>query len=374
MIEMTTIVIGGGASGLACAVRLKLNISDSDVIVLDRMDTVGRKILATGNGRCNFSNINAEHCNEVLDFFHGLGLIERADEEGRLYPYSNQASTILEALTENCKRFGVEIITDCTVTGIDSDLCVTTDSGIYMADNIVIATGGKAQKNLGSDGSGYSLLKSIGHKITPLSPALVQLTSSSKYPRALKGQRAKCNMSILLDGEEVCSQFGEVLFTDYGLSGIVTMNLSEAVSANFSSGSPKKCIASLDLIPDMTEQEILDYLNRFKSLNGILGRKMSNIIEKQSAGDLERTAHIAKNWQLILTGTKGYDFAQITKGGADLKEFDGFQSKKVSGVYACGEVLDRQFPCGGFNLNFAFYSGIKAADQISEKYINCKQV
>ncbi|MGN1421341.1 MAG: NAD(P)/FAD-dependent oxidoreductase [Eubacterium sp.] len=364
---MTTIIIGGGASGLACAIRLKQNISDCDVIVLDRMNTVGKKILATGNGRCNFSNINAEHCDEVLDFFHGLGLIERADEEGRLYPYSNQASTVLDTLTEGCKRLGVEIITDCTVTGIDRDLCVTTDCGIYMADNIVIATGGKAQKNLGSDGSGFSLLQSIGHKITPLSPALVQLTSSSKYPRALKGQRAKCNMSILLDGEAVCSQFGEVLFTDYGLSGIVAMNLSETVSENFSSQSPKKCIASLDLIPDMTEQEISDYLNRFGNLSGILGRKTSDIIEKQSSGDLEKTAHISKNWQLIITGTKGYDFAQITKGGADLKEFDGFQSKKVSGVYACGEVLDRQFSCGGFNLNFAFYSGIKTADQIAEK-------
>lgn len=364
---MTTIIIGGGASGLACAVRLKQNIPDSDVIVLERMNTVGKKILATGNGRCNFSNIYAEHCDEVLDFFHGLGLIERADGEGRLYPYSNQSSTLLEALTENCKKLGVEIITDCTVIGIDRDLCVTTDCGIYMADNIVVATGGMAQKNLGSDGSGFSLFKSIGHKITPLSPALVQLTSSSKYPRALKGQRAKCNMTILLDGEAKCSQFGEVLFTDYGLSGIVTMNLSEAVSENFSSDIPKKCIASLDLIPDMTEQEISDYLSRFGNLSGILGRKISDIIEKQSAGDSERTAHIAKNWQLIITGTKGYDFAQITKGGADLKEFDGFQSKKVSGVYACGEVLDRHFPCGGFNLNFAFYSGIKAADQITEK-------
>lgn len=371
---MTTIIIGGGASGLACAVRLKQNIPDSDVIIIDRMNTAGKKILATGNGRCNFSNINAEHSGEVLDFFHGLGLIERSDEEGRLYPYSNQASTVLDTLTESCEKLGVEIITDCTVTGIDRDLCMTTDCGIFMADNIVVATGGKAQKNLGSDGSGFSLLKSIGHRITPLSPALVQLTSSSKHPRALKGQRVKCNMSILLDGETSDSQFGEVLFTDYGLSGIVTMNLSEKVSENFSLENPKKCTASLDLIPDMTEQEILNYLRKFKNLNGILGRKISDIIEKQSSEDLEKSAHIAKSWQLIITGTKGYDFAQITKGGADLNEFDGFQSKKVNGVYVCGEVLNRQFPCGGFNLNFAFYSGIKAADQIAEKYINSKQV
>lgn len=366
---MTTIIIGAGASGLSCAVRLKQNIPEAEVIVLERMDTVGKKLLATGNGRCNFSNSKAPNSDTVIKFFNSLGLVERADSEGRLYPYSNCASTVLDILTDSCKDLGIEIITDCTVTGIDSDLCVTTDQGIYMADNIVVATGGRSQKNLGSDGSGYALLKAIGHRITPLSPALVQLTSSSKYPRALKGHRVKCNMSILLNGKKIKAEFGEVLFTDYGLSGIAAMNLSEIVSSNFLKETPEKCVASLDLIPDMSESEIKYYLKKFSTLKGILGKRISDIIEKQSSGDIDIMAKIAKHWQLIITGTKGYDFAQITKGGADIAEFDSFQSKIIKGIYACGEVLDKQFTCGGFNLNFAFYSGISVADEIAKKYI-----
>lgn len=362
---MTTIIIGAGAGGLACAIRLKQNNPDFKVRLLERMPIAGKKILATGNGRCNLSNTNAEHCDTVIDFFKSIGLVTRADEEGRIYPYSNQATTVVELLLSECDRLGVEIITDCTVTEIGRDLAVATNKGIFNADHVVLATGGQAQKNLGSDGSGYELLKKLGHSITPLSPALVQLTSSSKYPRKLKGHRVKCNMSILLDGETVKSEYGEVLFADYGLSGIVTMNLSDIVSINFAAKQPKKCHAVLDLIPDMEKNEILEYLNKFGNLKGILGNALSAIIEKQTDGDIAKMAALAKNWKLIITGTKGFDFAQITSGGARLDEFDEFQSKKMKGLYACGEVLDKQFMCGGYNLNFAWYSGITVADKIT---------
>ena len=192
---MTTIIIGAGASGLACAIRLKQNNSDNEVIVLERLSTAGKKILATGNGRCNLSNSSAVGCEKVLDFFSSLGLVTRTDEEGRIYPYSNQAATVLDILLENCEKLGVEIITECTAEAVDRDLTITTNQGLFMADNVVIASGGMAQKKLGSDGSGFGILKSLGHKISPLSPALVQLTSPSKYPRQLKGHRVKCNMS-----------------------------------------------------------------------------------------------------------------------------------------------------------------------------------
>lgn len=364
---MTTIIVGAGASGLACAVRLKQNNPKDEVIVLERLNQPGRKILATGNGRCNLSNTNAPHCGEVLSFFRNLGLVTRTDNEGRIYPYSNQASTVLEILYESCLKLGVEIITDCTVKSIDRDLNVITDNGIFMADNVVIAAGGKAQKALGSDGSGYTLLRGLGHTITSLSPALVQLTSSSKYPRMLKGHRIKCNMKILLGGETAGEEFGEVLFTDYGLSGIVSMNLSEIVSENFSLNSPEKCHAVLDLIPNMNKGELMLYLEKFGSLKGIFGKELAAVIERQSDGDMHKAAEISKNWKLILTGTKGFDFAQITKGGASLDEFDLFESKKVKKLYACGEVLDRQFKCGGYNLNFAWYSAIKTADRITGK-------
>lgn len=361
---MTTIIIGAGASGLACGIRLKQNHPENEVIILERLNQAGKKILATGNGRCNLSNKNAQGSDKVLDFFASLGLVTRCDNEGRIYPYSNQAATVVDILVHKCNALGTEIITDCTVEQIDTDLTITTNQGIFMADNIVLACGGKAQKNLGSDGSGYTILKSLGHSITSLSPALVQLTSSSKYPRALKGHRVKCNMSILLDNKIIDSEYGEVLFTDYGLSGIVTMNLSHIAAKNFAQKSPKKCHAVLDLIPDMTENELTEYLNKYKSLNGILGKELSDIIGKQADGDIIKTAKYAKCWKLIITGTKGFDFAQITEGGASLNEFDNYKSKLVDGLYACGELLDRQFKCGGYNLNHAWLSGIEVADSI----------
>lgn len=365
---MTTIIIGAGASGLACAIRLKQNNINNEVIVLERLSTPGKKILATGNGRCNLSNSSAKGSDKVLDFFNSLGLMTRTDEEGRIYPYSNQAVTVLDILIDNCERLGVEIITDCTVENVDNDLTLTTNQGIFMADNIVIACGGKAQNKLGSDGSGFKILKALGHTITPLSPALVQLTSPSKYPRQLKGHRVKCNMSILLDNETAGSEYGEVLFTDYGLSGIVTMNLSHIAGENFVSDKPKKCHAVLDLIPEMNTAELTDYINKYKSLKGILGTKLAAIIEKQADGNTDKMAEFTKNWKLIINGTKGFDFAQITNGGVKADELTDYQSNLAENIYICGEIIEGNLPCGGFNLNQAWLSGIMVADNIGETY------
>lgn len=361
---MTTIIIGAGASGLACAIRLKQNNPANEVAILERLSEPGKKLLATGNGRCNLSNENAPDSKKVIGFFNELGLVTRSDDEGRIYPYANQATAVLDILINSAKALGVKILTDCEVKGVSKDLMVTTNKGVIKADKLVIATGGKAQEVLGSNGSGYSILRSLGHSITPLCPALVQLTSSSKYPRQLKGHRVKCNMTILIDEEPIKSEYGEVLFADYGLSGIVTMNLSYIVSKNFAQKEPKHCHAVLDLIPEMSEDELVTYINRYKSLNGILGAKLSAIIERQANGDFEKMAMLAKSWKLIINGTKGFDFAQITYGGARLDEFDGYKSKLVDNVYACGEVMDKQFECGGYNLNHAWLSGIEVADSI----------
>lgn len=363
---MTTIIIGAGASGLACAIRLKQNMPSQKVVILERLSQAGKKILATGNGRCNLTNEKADNCKEVISFFNDLGLITRTDDEGRVYPYSNTAVTVLETLLDGCDKSGVEIVTDCAVKAVTPQPEVKTSKGSYKADSVVIAAGGKAQSSLGSDGSGLEILKSLGHTITPLSPSLVQLTSPSKYPRKLKGHRVKCKMALLLNDEIVSKEYGEVLFTDYGLSGIVTMNLSRLAGINFAKKQPEKCHAVLDLVPEISENDLLNHIEKHGSLKGILGSRLNDIIEAQAKSDKEKTAHYAKNWKLIINGTKGFDFAQITCGGADTNEFDGYRSKIVPNLYACGEVLDRQFDCGGFNLDFAWHSGIAAADQISD--------
>lgn len=360
-------IIGAGASGLACAIKLKQNNPSLEVFILERLNTVGKKILATGNGRCNFSNTHAKHYKDVVDFFNSIGLKERVDGEGRIYPYSNRADTVVEILLDECNSLGIKIITDCEVKNISFDFKIQTQNSDYNANYIVICTGGKAQSKLGSNGSGYTLLKNLGHGITPLCPALVQLTSSSKYPRILKGQRIKGSIKILLDGKCENEDFGEILFTDYGLSGIVCMNVSETVARNFESPNPKKCTAIIDLASDISKDELTKHIEKFGSLDGILGRRISSLLTKQADGNKEKIVSYAKNWQLIITGTKGYDFAQITSGGASVDEFDNFESVKHKNLYACGEVLDRQFECGGFNLNFAFYSGITVANNISNK-------
>ena len=365
--SMTAIIIGAGASGLACAVRLKQKLKNADVTVLERLESPGRKILATGNGRCNITNTKAENYNLNSEFFSDIGLVLREQEEGRVYPYSLKAETVLAVLTDQCEKLGVKIITSCKVLRIkksESGFSVGTEKGEFTADYVIAATGGKAQGALGSDGSGYALMRSLGHSITALCPALVQLTSSSRYPRMIKGTRAKCGIGIFINGIEAAHESGEVLFTDYGLSGIAVMNVSAAVSGAFASEEKPKCLAVLDLIPELSENEVLEHISRFGSLKGILGTKLSGITEKQAGGDPKLQAHTAKNWRLIITGTKGYDFAQITCGGIPLNEVETYESKKTKGLYICGELLDRQFPCGGFNLDFAWGSGIAAADAI----------
>ncbi len=362
---MTTIIIGAGASGLTCAIKLKMIKPSADVIVLERMQSIGKKILATGNGRCNLTNKKAKNYKEVCEFYNSIGLELRADED-RIYPYSLKAETVLETLNDACEQLGVEIITDCEVTKIDRDLTIQSTKGKYNADNIVIATGGKAQKNLGSNGSGYKLLTALGHTVTPLSPALVQLTSSSKYPRAIKGTRTKCNIAIELDGSIIDKEHGEVLFTDYGLSGIAVMNLSHIVSENFSEKVPKRCNAIIDLTPEFSENDLKQHIEKFGSLKGILGSALNSIVTKQSGEDTSRIPAIVKNWKLIITGTKGFDFAQITNGGIPVCETDNFQSKIIPNLYICGEILDRQFKCGGFNLDFACHSGITTAKEIAK--------
>ena len=361
---MQVLIVGGGAAGLCCAIRLRQLNPAAQVTVLERLEQPGKKLLATGNGRCNLTNANAPHSRQVLDFFASLGLMTRQEDLGRIYPYSLRAATVQNLLLDTCRTLGVRLVTGCRVKKIIPGFTVQTDKGTFTGDRVVVACGGQAQPSLGSDGSGYALLRDLGHSCTPLYPALVQLTSSSKYPRKLKGQRIRAAVAITLDGQPVAESRGEVLFTDYGLSGIAVMDVSWAVGQNFA--RPQKCCAVLDLIPERSESQLLSYLRQFGSLRGILSAEVTEILEKQAAGDPARLVQIAKHWQLIVTGTKGYAFAQITGGGVPRRELAGFASKQVPGLYIVGEVLDAQQPCGGYNLNFAFYSGLAAAGQMVE--------
>ena len=368
---MKAVIIGGGASGIAAAIKIKQNNPNFDVTVLEHLDDILKKIHATGNGRCNIANKNAEHYNDVLEFLSSLGLVLREDECGRMYPYSLQASSVVDALKEQCDRLGVKTVTECEIKRVEhfgDNFYIYTNKGVFDCATLVLATGGKAQKALGSDGSGYGLAKSFGHTITELSPALVQLKSSNKNCRALKGTRVKCLVKIETNGEIIGEEYGELLFTDYGLSGIVIMNLSVFIDDKRLSSGQDKTVAVIDFVPEMSENELKKHFEKFASLVGILPQKLCSILEKQSNGEADRMAKCVKNQRIIITGTKGYDFAQITKGGVPNGELtEGNESKIIPYLYITGELTDNQFECGGFNLTYAIYSGINAANSITTK-------
>lgn len=368
---MKAVIIGGGASGIATAVRIKQNNPNLDVTVLEHLDDILKKIHATGNGRCNIANKNAEHYNEVLEFLNSVGIVLREDECGRMYPYSLQASTVVEVLKNQCDELGINIVTECEINRVEhfgDGFYVYTNKGVFDCVTLVLATGGKAQKALGSDGSGYNYAKALGHSITELSPALVQLKSSNKNCRSLKGTRTKCLVKIETDGEILGEEYGELLFTDYGLSGIVVMNLSTLINDKRLQSGQDKTVAIIDFVPEMSEEQLVAHCEKFHSFDGILPLKLATIIEKQSGGDIQRAARCIKNQRIIITGTKGYEFAQITKGGVPNSELtDENESTLVPFLYIVGELTDNQFECGGFNLTYALYSGLNAANSITKR-------
>ena len=279
---MRVLIVGGGAAGLCCAIRLRQLDPALQVTVLERLEQPGKKLLATGNGRCNLTNMQAPHSRAVLDFFASLGLMTRQEDLGRVYPYSLRAATVQNLLLDACRTLGVRLITGCRVEKITPGFTVQTDKGAFAGDKVVVACGGQAQPALGSDGSGYALLQDLGHSCTPLYPALVQLTSSSKYPRKLKGQRTRAAVAVTLDGETVAESQGEVLFTDYGLSGIAVMDVSWAVGQNLPAPAAK-VLAQCWIDPGVERNQLLSYLRQFGSLRGILSAEVTEILENRAA-------------------------------------------------------------------------------------------
>ena len=391
------LIIGAGASGLAAAIEAARTAPEKNITVLEHLQKAGKKILATGNGRCNLGNLNAathRYTNakfaqpviekygtqSLIDFFESMGLYTRADSEGRLYPLSNSAASVLDALRFECEKLGIKIICEEKATQIIKSDNGFVINGSIKAQKLIIATGGKAAQSQGSDGSGYPLLKSLGHSITPLSPSLVQIKTDTASIKSLKGVRAKAKLTLSTGG----SSEGEILFTDYGVSGIAAMDLSRFIKQD------KKTEISLDLLPDFDQEAAKDIIISIarhnpampaeSMLGGIIHKAIGTAAIKASLGFMPKTAAeikpkqaaviaaTLKDFRLSVTGTKSYNDAQVTRGGADVSEFDNstMMSKKVKNLFACGEVLDVDGACGGFNLAWAFASGRLAGKSAAE--------
>ncbi len=391
---MNVCVIGGGAAGMLAALTAAEN--GHRVLLLERQSRVGRKLLATGNGRCNLSNYHvspahyhggAGFCDfalsqfdvsETLQYFASLGLLTVSEASGRIYPMSNMAGSVLDVLRYALERPEIDLQTCQTVTAVrkmPEGFSVKTETDTFSARCLILAAGGAAGSKVGGGMDGYRLAKSLGHHRTALYPSLVQLKTDPTYPRALKGVKAQCGISICRGSQVLARNSGEVLFTEYGVSGPAIFDLSRSVSAG---GSDLTCL--LNFFPDWEEAEVLHWLSQRQAamaaheastlLTGSCHTRLGQMICKsagftnqRAAGltrdDLRRIARQATHFALPITGTCGFDQAQVTAGGLDTSEFDPrtLQSRLVPGLYACGELLDIDGDCGGYNLQWAWSSG-----------------
>ena len=398
-------VIGGGASGIVAAITAKRENETLNIVIFDSMQRIGKKILATGNGRCNLSNTNAnDHnyrnkdfahniinqfdVNKTIGFFYSIGLYTISDEEGRIYPMSNAAASVVDSLRLECDRLGITIITDEKITSLKKDSKFFIINGRYRADKVIIACGGKASPSQGSDGSGYDLLKAMGHNIIDPLPALVQLTSDNKIVRSFKGLRVKGNLRLYKENEQIGSADGEILFTEYGLSGIACMDAQRLLCKHL---KKEKCSVLIDLVPYFTKDEIYKrvktiiqsnpHLRSEHLLSGFLPKKIGQglikcayVKDNTPVGEISKEnivkiCDLCKNFRVYLSGSKGFENAQVTCGGADVSQFDSdtLQSLLVDGLYCTGEALDVDGGCGGYNLQWAWSSGMAAGTDAAKK-------
>ena len=393
-------ILGGGASGMAAALGAA---GRGRVTLLERQARLGRKLLATGNGRCNLSNTAAgpEHYHgldpdfvrpalaawppaAVLDFFHALGLRTAEEYGGRVYPRSDHAASVLDVLRLALELRGVTVHVGCPVRALrrgGDGFLIDCETERFSADKVIVACGGCAGGKLGGVGDGYALLEGLGHRRTKLYPALVPLRCASDYPKALKGIRVAARASVLRGERALASETGDVLFTDTGLSGTAIFSLSRAVSA----GGPGLCV-SLDLFPEETEETLLSDLRQRRSafaarpanelLVGAVQNRLGLMLCRAAGisgglaaaalddGLLTVLARRLKDFRFPVSGVGGFDAAQVTAGGIATADFDPetLQSRLVPGLYACGEVLDIDGDCGGFNLQWAWASGLLAGE------------
>lgn len=398
---MKVAIIGGGASGLCCAIEAAKG--KNQVTVYEAKERVGKKILATGNGRCNMFNAFAKaddysspdfvrgvfsscDVSAVRHFFEGLGLYTREDEEGRAYPLSNQAASVLDVLRFECDRLGVRVLCDNPVTQIKPK-----GKGFIICnenyDKVVLSCGSKAAVKAFN---GYDILKSIGHTTIKPMPGLTKLTvKDNTYTRQLKGIRHKAVLTLYIDGKKCGEEKGELLFADYGLSGIAIMQLSSIIARCFLSGKKATPVISCDFVPDMSFDELYKAIKKIIShnetmksenlLTGLMPRKLGEgvikcarvptgkEIGKLKDEEIKAITQKAKAFDFEISALRPFEDAQIACGGAATKEFNKYtlESLKYDGLYACGEILDVDGPCGGYNLLWAFASGIVVGRQIS---------
>ena len=390
-------VIGGGASGMMAAITARK--SGKEVVILERKDRILKKVLITGNGRCNITNVNADISNyfgknvssvenilnsfnpqDTMDFFNGLGIVCNEENRGKVYPLSGQASSVVDALRFEAERLGIKIETEFYVRKIEKDgfkfKIYSEDRKKIEAGRVILAAGGQSYPELGSNGSGFELAKELGHSVTRLSPSIVQLKTEKNQVKGLQGIKTDVAVTAYGDNKKICTYDGELLFTDYGISGNVVFNISFVMPLY------KNVEFEIDFMEKFDYNELYEMLKERKKMmshltmenyfNGMINKKLGQFLSKVSGieklsksvkdlndSEIRKLCTVLKKYRVKILETTGFKNAQVTAGGVSLDEVNSetLESKIVKGLYFSGEVLDVYGECGGFNLQWAWASG-----------------
>ncbi|MDD3453820.1 MAG: aminoacetone oxidase family FAD-binding enzyme [Bacilli bacterium] len=403
------IIIGGGASGLTASIFASQN--NNKVTILEKNNSCGKKILITGNGKCNYFNedfnifhyksnnidilkqiITEQNKKEILNFFDNLGIMPKI-KNGYYYPNSNQSVSIKNALELQSTLNKVDIKTEVLVEKVqykNNEFIVKTNKGIFISDELILASGSKASPKTGSDGLGYDIASSLGHLVIKPLPALVQLKSDNKFLKEIAGVRSDVNITMYENNNKIDFEQGEILFTDYGISGISVFQLSSLAARLLDDN--KKISVKIDLMPLVkSKKEMFEYINNINDkaknrniqqlLDGFLNYKISNVLLKmtkisketawQNLTDIQKEELIynIKEFELKIIGTNSYENAQTCSGGIPLNEINinTMESLKQKHLYIIGELLDVDGDCGGYNLGFAWLSGMLAGIEVGKK-------
>ena len=402
---MKIIVVGGGCSGIVAAINAKKD--NNEVMIIERNSTLLKKLLLTGNGRCNYFNekysiddyhsenkelisnfLTDENIKLAKEFFDKLGVVPKI-KNGYYYPYSNQATNIKDLLVNELERLNIKVIYDTYVEDIkkDNKFSIITNNGKYTCDKLILSTGSFSYPKTGSDGIGYSLLEKLGHTIIKPVPALVQLNANSKYLKEWDGVRSDVYVELFENNEYIAKEEGEIQFTNYGLSGICIFNLSHYISRGLLKN--KKYIVKINFVPfikTLISPWLYNYSkqntnkNIYELLEGFLNKKIipiilreSNINKNKKYDELTKEEKVKlinslRHFKVEITSTKGFDNSQVCNGGLKLDEINinTMESKIVKDLYIIGELLDITGNCGGYNLTECWISAILAGKNIGD--------
>lgn len=405
------LIIGGGPAGIVAAITCK--DMGSDAAIIEGMDRIGKKLLTTGNGRCNLTNISITPLRyhgdnpsfpepilkffgyaEAVNFFNSLGLPLTTLEEGKVFPMSLQASSVVDILRFALNERNVPVYLDSKITKIEKNAngfrLLTASGKNFECRRLIICCGGKSAPATGSDGSGFSLAKQLGHTIIEPIPSLVQLVLEFDHLKAISGVKFTGSVKILTDFEKSTPEYGEILFTDYGISGPPVLQLSRIASKAISKN--ENAYIEVDMMPSIAENDLNEYLRNhfgtfyyrsvFDSLIGIINKRLIPIVLREAGikdihrecmsltgTEINNICSIFKSWRFKVIGTNSFRNAQVTAGGINTKEIcpETLESKITPDLYFAGEILDVDGDCGGFNLHWAWASGYVSALNASKE-------